>query len=58
MEPITYTNIVVEGVPFTKVLALEIAHAINEHGDFVSWHPSESKSIELYDGKGRTSYHN
>ena len=32
MEPITYTNIVVEGVPFTKVLALEIAHAINEHG--------------------------
>ena len=32
MEPITYTNIVVEGVPFTKILALEIAHAINEHG--------------------------
>ena len=31
MEPITYLNIQVEGVPFTKLLKLEIKHNVNEH---------------------------
>lgn len=33
MESITYLNIQIEGVPFTKLLSLEIKHNINEHGD-------------------------
>lgn len=32
METITYTNISVDGVPFTKILALELYHSINNHG--------------------------
>ena len=32
MEPITYLNIQVEGVTFTRLLSLEIKHNVNEHG--------------------------
>ncbi len=32
MEPITHLNIKVEGVPFTRLLELEIRHSVNEHG--------------------------
>lgn len=33
MESITYLNIQIEGVPFTKLLSLEIKHNVNEHGE-------------------------
>ncbi len=32
MEPITHLNVKVDGVPFNRLLALEIRHSVNEHG--------------------------
>lgn len=35
MEPITYLNVNVEGVPLKRLLELEIRHSVNEHGTAV-----------------------
>ncbi len=48
MESITYLNIQVEGVPHTKLLGLEIKHAVNEHGEADISCEMESEAAQNY----------
>ena len=49
METITYLNIKVEGVPYTKILSLHIQNAINGYGSaYIEGEIDSEKEMHMY----------